>query len=420
MRSEAPAPTLALMTRTATPRRGDLRVLIAGAGVAGLEAALALRELAGERVEVELLSAEPYFFYRPLSVVEPFRPGSVPRREIGALARAAGAVVTLGELVSLDAGSHVARLTSGSELPYDAIVLTFGALPRPAVPGAVSFRGPADVDRVRDVLAEIDRGEVRRLVFAVPSGVVWPLPLYELALLFSAELERKDVPAELTLVTSEPAPLALFGGPASGAVAALLRERGVRVLTSAYAQNVTPEGLVLDPRHGFVAADRVLALPRLAAPEIEGVPRDRSGFVPTDPHGRVPGLPDVYAAGDLTSFPIKQGGLAAQQADAAAEAIVAPLVGREPRPFRPVLRALLLTGGRRAYLQVAPTGGSGETSTAAEEPLWRPAGKIAGKYLAPFLAELGVIDDVEEADDLDQPLRVELDASFGALEPALD
>ena len=61
-----------------------------------------------------------------------------------------------------------------------------------------------------------------------------------------------------------------------------------------------------------------------------------------DEHGRVSGIEDVYAAGDATTFPIKQGGLAAQQAVAAAEAIVARHgTDLDPQPFRPVLRGML-------------------------------------------------------------------------------
>ena len=54
-----------------------------------------------------------------------------------------------------------------------------------------------------------------------------------------------------------------------------------------------------------------------------GCPRTRDGFLVTDAHARVRGVPDVYAAGDVTAFPIKQGGIACQQADAAAEHIAA-------------------------------------------------------------------------------------------------
>jgi sulfide:quinone oxidoreductase len=111
----------------------------------------------------------------------------------------------------------------------------------------------------------------------------------------------------------------------------------------------------------------------------------------------------VYAAGDVTAFPLKQGGLAAQQADAVAEQIAADLgVPIKPRPFRPVLRGLLMTGGAPLYLRSEPQHlarqatvaieatsrhwTSRHASAAAGQPLWWPPAKIAGRYLAPFLA----------------------------------
>jgi sulfide:quinone oxidoreductase len=259
------------------------------------------------------------------------------------------------------------------------------------------------------LLAEIADGEATKIVFAVPSGIVWPLPLYELALLTAAELERRGVDVSLTIATSEPAPLALFGAAASAAVESALSERGIGVQTSTYPVEFA-DGLLTSARDEPLAADRVVALPRLSGPDLGGIPRDQRGFVPTDEHSRVRGLGNVYAAGDLTAFPIKQGGLAAQQADAAAEAIAEQAGARlEPRPFSPVLRALLLTGKAPVFLRVELGGGHGETSTAADEPLWWPPGKIVGRYLAPFLAELGVLDLSPEPDE--DVLRVELDAA---------
>jgi sulfide:quinone oxidoreductase len=360
-------------------------------------------------VEVELVAPELHFFYRPLAVAEPFGAGRVHRWELDDLVRAAGGSFVPGELAAVDPDAHAAELTNGLRLEYDALVLATGARPQPAVPGALTFRGPADVDAMRDLLAEILRGEARRIVFAVPSGIVWPLPIYELALLTATELEARAVEASLAVVTSEPAPLALFGGAASAAVAAALAERGIEVLASAYPVDLAG-GLLACVGADPLPADRVVALPRLAGPELGGVPHDQNGFVPIDEHSRVRGLPDVYAAGDLTTFPIKQGGLATQQADAAAEAIAAvagaPL---EPRPFAPVLRALLLTGKSPAFLRVELGGGHGETSTAADEPLWWPPGKIVGRCLAPFLAELGVLEIQPEPDE--DVLRIELEAT---------
>jgi sulfide:quinone oxidoreductase len=398
------------MARTAHVASRSFQVLVVGGGVAGIEAVLALRELAGELVDVELVAPEHQFFYRPLAVLEPF--GRRPRDswELADLTRAAGARFTPGELRALDIEGHVAELTSGQRIPYSAVVLACGARPEAAVAGALTFRGPADGERFKALLDEIKAGRAKRLVFAVPSGIVWPLPIYELALLTATELEREGLDATLLIVTSEPAPLALFGRAASEAVHNLLRQRGIAVQASTYPVEVR-DGLLKCVRGSDVAANGVVALPRLRGPAIEGVPRDRNGFLRTDAHGRVAGAADVYAAGDLTAFPIKQGGLAAQQADAVAEAIAAAAgVAIEPTPFRPVLRALLLTGARPTFLQVELGGGHGETSAASQEPLWWQPGKIVGRRLAPFLAGLGLLDAPAEPDEADV-LRIEADAA---------
>jgi sulfide:quinone oxidoreductase len=137
--------------------------------------------------------------------------------------------------------------------------------------------------------------------------------------------------------------------------------------------------------------------------------------VPTDLHGRVRGADDVYAAGDLTTFPIKQGGLAAQQADAAAEMIAADAgVPLDPEPFQPILRAVLVTGKRPTYLQVELRGGHGEAAKASAEPLWWQPGKIVGRQLAPFLEALGLLDDLAEPAERDV-LRVEANSALHEL-----
>jgi sulfide:quinone oxidoreductase len=85
---------------------------------------------------------------------------------------------------------------------------------------------------------------------------------------------------------------------------------------------------------------------------IDGLPHDHAGFLPVDAHGRVPAAPGVYAAGDATDFGIKQGGIACQQGDAAAEAIAAEAgADIEPAPFAPVLRGLLLTEHDTLWLE---------------------------------------------------------------------
>jgi sulfide:quinone oxidoreductase len=267
------------------------------------------------------------------------------------------------------------------------LLLACGAVPQPTVEGALTFRGPADTAKLEQVLAEIEAGEVRRLAYAVPPGAVWSLPVYELALLTSAWADEHGIDVELAVVTAEEEPLHAFGREASRAVRLLLDERGIAVHTRAHPETAREGGLRL-AGGDVVAADRVVALPRLRGPRLGGVPQTSEGFVPVDSHGRVSGLPGVFAAGDLTAYPVKQGGLAAQQALAAAEAIAAAAgAGVTPQPFRPVLRALLLTGGEPLYLRATLAAGDAERSEATTEPLWTPPVKIVGDHLAHFLAE---------------------------------
>jgi len=366
---------------------GRPHVLIAGGGVAALEAMVALRRIGEERVDIELLSPDLDFFYRPLSVAEPFGVGEVLRFDLASLARGCGAKHSLGALVAVYPEERCVRTSRNATFGYDALVIAVGARPREAVRGALTFRGEADVGLFGALLGDLDDGHVRRVVFALPGGVTWPLPLYELALLTAGHLAREgNSAAELRIVTPEHAPLALLGGEASEAVTALLADRGIGVSTSTYPDEFEDGELKVVPGTP-VPADVVVALPRLRGVPLAGVPRDEDFFVSTDSSGRVAGLDDVFAAGDITTFPVKQGGLAAQQADAVAEAIAAwagaPV---SPRPFDPVLRALLL-GDSPLYLRTELGGGRGDTSTAGDEALWWPPAKIAARYLGPYLAE---------------------------------
>jgi sulfide:quinone oxidoreductase len=367
---------------------GALKVVVAGGGVAALEASLALRELAGRRVRVELLAPEPSFWYRPVAVAEPFGRGVVSRFDLGELADAAGAAFTLGSLVGVDADRREATTTSGT-FPFDALLIATGAAPSSAIPGALTFRGPADTERFARLLEEIVRGDVHSVAFASSWGAGWLLPLYELALQTAEHLASREVHGvQLTLVTPEDAPLQLFGRTASQAVSALLGDAGVGIVTGAYAVEARAEELVLTPE-GTVAAERVVALPRLRGQRLDGVPQTVEGFVPVDEHCRVLGMDCVYAAGDITSFPVKQGGIAAQQAEAAVEAILAHAgLAVEARPFEPVLRGLLLTGHSPRYLRHELGESAVPADEVSERPLWWPPAKIVGRRLAPFLASL--------------------------------
>ncbi|MEA2242072.1 MAG: sulfide:quinone oxidoreductase, partial [Solirubrobacteraceae bacterium] len=280
------------------------------------------------------------------------------------------------------------RLESGETLSYDALLVAVGARRLPALQHAKTFRGQEDSESVHGLIQDIEGGYSRRIVFVVPAGVVWALPIYELALMAAQRVYEMSTPdVELTIVTPEERPLGIFGPDASDDLERMLDEAGIAIETSSRAEIPASGMVVLHPHGKVIHADRIVALPVTTPIPIEGLPRDRNGFIPVDSHGQVQGADDVYAAGDGTWFPVKQGGLACQQADAAAESIAAQAgASIDPAPFRPVLRGKLMTGSRPLYMRADISGASGDDSTSSGHTLWWPPGKVAGAYLAPYLS----------------------------------
>lgn len=363
------------------------RVTILGGGVAALETLLALRSLADPLLEIDLVAAEPYFAYRPLAVAEPFGLGTAHRYDLTKITRDHGARLHVAGVEAIDPGVREVRTWDGRRFEYDLLVVALGTRRSPAVPGSVTVGAPGYTGRFRTVLRDLDRHHIHSVGFAVPVGASWPLPLYELALMTAAHVSERGLEEiRLQLVTHESGPLDLFGNDASDEVQRLLQERSVDLFTNRIPVEVHEGELIISPGPGL-AVERVVSLPRLFGPAVAGLPSNADGFIPVDPHGRIIGLDDAYAAGDATDSPLKQGGIATQQADAVAESIAA-LTGAdvEPRPFRPVLRGMLLTGGAPRYMRAEVAGGSGDRWDVSEQALWWPPSKIAGRYLAPYLA----------------------------------
>ena len=359
------------------------RVLIAGGGIAAVEALLALRALAEERVRIELVAPGRWFTVPAYSVGGPLALGLTPRYDLEEIAAERGATLRRDVLWGVNAADHLALTNDGDELPYDHLLVAIGARACPAVAGALTFAGRRDqVTALRGVVNRVVAGRVRRIAFAIPEGPSWPLPGYELALMIGGA-GGDDV--RVSLVTPEAGPLEVFGAEASDAVRARLDDAGVELLTGT-APLEFADG-VLHTSNGDLPSDVVVALARLDGPGLGCLPSDENGFLPTDPHGREAGAVDVYAAGDVTASPIKHGGLAADQADAVAETIAAAVGAPiNPQPFTPVLRGLLLTANAPEDLRAELQDGDPVRSTASTERLWWPASKITGRYLSPYLA----------------------------------
>lgn len=368
---------------------GIPKVLVVGGGVGALEAAIALQDLAGEKAQVEICAGRGDFVYRPFAVGEPYGASRVLRYDLGHLAGLCGAGFRLENVDSVDPERRSATTRDGVEIPYDYLVVACGSRLLWAVPGAVTFWGVADEGEMQAVIGRLRAGSLRRLVFTMPGGQGWALPAYELALLAATEVSRHDLAGtRITVVTPEDGPLKIFGRRASEQVADLLADHGIEVLAGTHPVAYENGALAIVPGEP-IEADAVVSLPRLEGRHVDGLSYDSDGFIPVDDHARIVGLPHAFAVGDVTNFPVKQGGIATQQADAAAEAIAADLGCEvEAKPLDPVLRGVLWTGSKPRYLFGWLGGGHGETSVAGERPPWpvENPSKLIGRYLTPFLA----------------------------------
>ncbi|MCW2951506.1 MAG: FAD-dependent pyridine nucleotide-disulfide oxidoreductase [Conexibacter sp.] len=371
----------------------DPHIVIAGGGVAAIETLLALRALpGGASLAITVIAPTPFLTYRPLATVERFGAPRARRYALDAICRDFDATQRNDALRRVDIEQHVAITARGERVPYDTLVVATGAR-HPSLENANTFLAD-DACSLNWLQPQLQRGAIRRIAFVVPGSTGWSLPIYELALLTAArarELGQLDL--AVALVTPEEVPLAAFHGDGSAAVAELLREAGIKLLTSSYARDYDGTTLTLTPGDRTLAADRVITLPRLKGPAIEGLPADKDDFVHADQDGHVPGVDDVYAIGDAATFAIKQGGLAAQQADRVA-ATIARARGaavREPSA-RPVLRAILMTGAQPLYLRATISGGESVASSASRECPWWPPHKIAARHLAPYLADRSELD----------------------------
>ncbi|MFZ0972235.1 MAG: FAD-dependent oxidoreductase [Solirubrobacteraceae bacterium] len=375
------------MTQPNPPTSGH--VVIVGGGVAGLESLLALRALAGDSVALTLVSNDDWFVDRPMTVAEPFGLGSAARLSLPDLAAELGADFVRGSVTAVDSADRRVTCADGQNLAFDTLIIALGAQARAPFADAITFGLEGSGEAMREMLERLRSRDARSVSFVAPTTTGWLLPLYELALMTARELVRSNVDGvQVRLLTPEDRPLSLFGGRLSQGIGRLLDKAGIEFVHASFAE-VNGGGLTRAAL-GQPSSDYVVTLPLLSGPALAGVPASGPHeFIPVDGYGQVRGLRDVYAAGDAIDFPVKQGGIATQQADVVAEHVAARYgAGVEPAPFQPMLRGMLFTGDEPVYMR----SGVPEVDPdipGAWYPLWWPPTKVAGRYLGPYLSEHG-------------------------------
>jgi sulfide:quinone oxidoreductase len=352
------------------------RVVIAGGGIAGIEAALGLRELAPPGTELAIVAPTRELLHQSLNSA-PLTMGGVSRHPLTEVAAELGAELVPDAVESVDPEARTVRLRENGELFYDALLVAVGARRVMSLDHAVLFGSSLDAPAVGDVLRLVGEGRASSVAVVVPPAAAWSLPAYEVG------LRVADAGGRAVVVTPEGRPADAFGS-ASEAVAEALAAAGVEVVRG-HAVDIEPGCVVLlDERR--IHTDCVVALPWIRGPRLAGLPHDPDGFLPTDPWCKVDGVDDVYGAGDGTTFPIRQGGVACQQAAVAAGSIARRLGADLPaEPLKPVVRGALPTPEGTLWLEHDLSTG---VARASREPLWDPPHRVAGVRLPAFLERL--------------------------------
>ncbi|MGC9219862.1 MAG: FAD-dependent oxidoreductase [Solirubrobacteraceae bacterium] len=374
----------------------EFQTVIIGAGVAGLEAALTLRDLAPEYMQITLVEPREEFHFRPMAVSEPFSGVPMTAYSIAEILVGGNITIVADSFRRLDPERRVLHTEGGQKLTYDALLLSLGARSHPRYRDVVTVDATRIGDQLTGFVSELDEGRLRSVAFVVPSLPIWSLPAYELALMTAARAAQHGQRLDVALVTPENVPLAGLGVGPSKAVSGLLKDGGVTMITSARPQVRDPRTIELHPSCRALSVDRIVALPELFAPSLPGVPANADrGFISIDAYGAVRGLRRVYAAGDITDTAVKNGGLAAAQGVAAAEAM-AMLAGAEVTRSvpTPLLGVMLVGGPRTLYISSRMSGVHGVEVVASEEALWEPSGKPHAAHLG---ARLSAIDAARES-----------------------
>jgi sulfide:quinone oxidoreductase len=366
------------------------RVVICGGGIAAIEGLLRLRRLMGDAAEITLVAPADELRYRPVAVQEPFSRPGVRRYPLRRIAQRTDADWVQDGLEWVDRDDQLVHTAEGRSLPYDGLLIAIGARVTTPYEHVTVFDDARPDETYHGLVEDVEGGYMRSVALLLPDGPAWPLPVYELALMTAERAWSMNIDdLSIHLVTPEPTPLAAFGAEASGAVAELLRDSRIDLHTESFAEVPESRKVVVRPSDTLLEPERIVAMPRIAAPEIRDLPTAEDGFIPIDDLCRVNGMDErVFAAGDAASFPIKQGGLGAQMADVAAEGIAA-LAGAtvEPAPLRPVIRGVLYTGREPLFMTARYAEGDVQSEVSREEA-WPADEKIVAEELGPFLHSL--------------------------------
>jgi NADH dehydrogenase len=338
------------------------RVVIVGAGFAGLHAAKALARMA---VDVTVIDRRNHHTFQPLLyqvALAVLSPADIAQPIRTILRKQANTQVLMDEVTGIDVEQRQVALSSGARIAYDYLVLATGATHSyfgnsnwaPLAPGLKSIEDALEIRRRVLLAFELAERQMQEhgwhpplnfvVIGAGPTGVELAGAICDIAKLYMRHDFRHIDPstARVLLIDSGPRVLAAYPPDLSAKAEAELKELGVEVHTNSHVTGVGP---------GWVEAndERIEAAVTLWA-----APMDKRGCVIVDDRLNPPGLPEIFVLGDLAH--LEQDGHpipgvaqpAMQMGDHVGRIIAADLAQKRRPAFRYFDKGDMATIGRMA------------------------------------------------------------------------
>jgi NADH:ubiquinone reductase (H+-translocating) len=351
------------------------RVVIIGAGFAGLHAAKALGNL---QVDVTVIDRRNHHVFQPLLyqvALAVLSPADIAQPIRTILRRNENTEVLMDEVTGINVDQRQVTLGSGARIPYDYLVVATGATHSyfgkdewaPLAPGLKSIEDATEIRRRVLLAFELAERQMQEhgwhppLNFVVigggPTGVELAGAITDIAKLYMRHDFRHIDPtrARVLLLDGGPRVLAAYPPDLSVKAEAALKTLGVEVHTKSQVTGVGP-GWVESNGERIDAAVTLWAAGVQASPlgKMLGAPTDKRGCVIVDDRLNPPGLPEIFVLGDLAHF--EQDGHqvpgvaqpAMQMGDHVAKMIGADLAGKTRPAFRYFDKGDMATIGRMA------------------------------------------------------------------------
>jgi sulfide:quinone oxidoreductase len=387
--------------------KAKAKVVVLGAGFAGLETAFYVRHKLREKVDVTLVSDRDYFLFKPNTIYIPF--GEDPEKfkiPLDGPVRRKNLRFVQDRVQRIDPDQNRVLLSRG-EIGYDFLVVGTGAEMRPEeIPGlkehALTVWTPEEMLRLRAAYSRLEEqarsGAARqRVLFLVPPNNRCSGPLYEIVLMTDTWLRRQKLRdrVDITWTTYEDGFIQAFGPRLNTVVTGEFEERGISGHKGFIVTHVEPQAVHYQNGEQRQYDLLVSFPPYIAGERYSSLPADERGFIYVDPDSRrVKGYPEIFAVGDTADFPIKQAFLALLQADAAADHLAAEIENKKPKVlYEPVSMCVMEELNKATFAQVPlkytgdpkrPVGVATEDTEhykVGVSPLWRVGKKVLGFYL---------------------------------------